>query len=162
MGKTHIYFFDSYAKFAHCISQHFLFLGLIKALRKTRGLVSLFHPVHYHCNINLSGMDFILSGCISWQCKSIKNALWFSKGTLAPNITKGRSKALVLNKFNRHAGIKGRAIIWVCLYFCINWFFFFVLKRGSMPIRERGAASGKDTSHLKKVQYIFIMRSSNE
>lgn len=45
------------------------------ALRKNRGLVSLFHPVHYHCNINLSGMDFILSGYISQQCKSIKNAL---------------------------------------------------------------------------------------
>lgn len=101
VGRTHIYFFDSYAKFAHFISQHFLFLGLIMALREIRGLVSLFHPVHYHCNINLSGMDFILSGCISWQCKSIKNALWFSKGTLAPNISKGWSKALVLNKFNR-------------------------------------------------------------
>lgn len=129
VGRTHIYFFDSYAKFPHFISQHFLFLGLIKASRKTRGLVSLFHPVHYHCNINLSGMDFILSGCISWQCKSRKNALWFSKGTLAPNISKGRSKALVLNKFNRHAGIRRRAIIWVYLYFCSNWFFFLKKKK---------------------------------
>lgn len=124
MGRTHIYFFDSCVKFARFISQHFPSLGLIMTLRKIRGLVSLFHPVHYHHNINLSWMDFVLSGCISWQCKSVKNALWFSKGTLAPNISKGRSKALVLNKFNRLVGMRGKAITWTRLYFCINRFYF--------------------------------------
>lgn len=70
------------------------FLGPLMALRKNRSLVSLFYPVHYHWNINLSGMNFILSGCISWKCKSIKNALWFSKGTLAPTLVRGKGKLL--------------------------------------------------------------------